>query len=183
MRQFPRRDLPSGFPLFRIHLARFGPWWFSRSGYGRFDLREPADMGTCYFAEQPEGCFLEVFKDFSAAVPKTEIQIRRLARVELESGLSIADCTSEKARAWGITAEIHSSPDYSKAQDWAAAFTRSGFDGIRYYLRHDPAQHLLGIALFGPAGSPSGFPAAVSVPIGTELLQAVGDRFGIQVTL
>ncbi len=133
-------------------------------------------MGTCYFAEQPEGCFLEVFKDFSAAVPKTEIQIRSLARVQLERTLSLADCTSEKARVWGITAEIHSSPDYSKTQDWAAAFVRSGFDGICYFLRHDPAQNLLGIALFGPAGSPSGFPAPTSVPIGTELLQAVADR-------
>ena len=139
-------------------------------------------MGTCYFADQPEGCFLEVFKDFSAGVPKTEIQIRHLARVELERSLSIADCTSEKARAWGITAEIHSSPDYTRTQAWATAFARSGFDGICYYLRHDPAQHLLGIALFGPAGSPSGFPSATSEPIGTGLLQAVENLFGIQVT-
>ncbi len=138
-------------------------------------------MGTCYFAEQPEGCFLEVFKDFSTAVPKAEIQIRRLAKVETERTLSIADCTTEKARAWGITAEIHSSPDYTKTQAWAAAFARSGFDGICYLLRHDPAQHLLGIALFGPAGSPSGFPAATSEPIGTKLLRSVADRFGIQV--
>jgi hypothetical protein len=42
----------------------------------------------------------------------TEIQLRRLARMELPRTVSVADCTAENARAWGITAEIHSSPDY-----------------------------------------------------------------------
>ena len=111
----------------------------------------------------------------------TDIQLRRLTRIELPRALSIADCTAEHARAWGITAEIHSSPDYAKTQDWATAFARAGFDGICYFLRHDPAQRLTGIALFGPAGSPSGFPSGATEAIGTDLIQAVADRFGIQV--
>jgi hypothetical protein len=87
----------------------------------------------------------------------------------------------ENARAWGITAEIHSSPDYVKTQEWATAFANSGFDGICYFLRHDPAQHLTGIALFGPAGSPSGFPAGFSEPIADDLIQDIAVRFGIRV--
>jgi RES domain-containing protein len=87
----------------------------------------------------------------------------------------------EQSRAWGITAEIHSSLDYAKTQDWAAAFARAGFDGICYFLRHDPAQRLTGIALFGPAGSPPGFPIGVSEPIGDDLIQDVAVRFGIRV--
>jgi hypothetical protein len=137
-------------------------------------------LGTCYLAEQPDGCFLEVFREF-ATIPETEVQIRNLARIETERPLSLADCTTESARVWGITAEIHSSPDYKKTQDWAAAFARAGFDGICYLLRHDPAQRLTGIALFGPEGSQPGFPVAASEPIGTDLLQRVEDRFGIRV--
>jgi hypothetical protein len=110
-----------------------------------------------------------------------EIELRHLARIELERPLSVADCTAEGARVWGITAEIHSSPDYKKTQDWATGFARAGFDGICYLLRHDPAQRLPGIALFGPAGSPSNLPVAASEPIAQDLLESVGDRFGIRV--
>jgi hypothetical protein len=154
--------------------------WFSRSGYGRFDLHEPDGLGTCYFAEQPEGCFLEVFREFST-IPRPEIQVRHLAKIETERPLSVADCTTESARVWGITAEIHSSPDYQRTQDWATAFARAGFDGICYLLRHDPAQRLVGIALFGPENSQPGLPVTASEPIGTDLLQRVADRFGIYV--
>jgi hypothetical protein len=87
----------------------------------------------------------------------------------------------ESARAWGITAEIHSSPDYRKTQDWASAFFHTGFDGIRYFLRHDPAQRMVGFALFGPEGAPSGFPIAASGPIGKDLIRHVTDRFGLRV--
>src|SRR6185436_18570266 len=69
--------------LFRIHFHQHRPWWFSQKASSRFDLRPPGDLGTCYFAEQPEGCFLEVFKNFSTAVSMTDIQLRRLTRIEL----------------------------------------------------------------------------------------------------
>jgi len=124
---------------------------------------------------------LEVFRSSPNVVSTTEINKRRLTRLELPRALTAADCTAETARAWGITAEIHSSPDYVKTQEWAAAFAQSGFDGIYYFLRHDPAQRLTGIALFGPAGSPPGFPVGISEAIGPDLIQAVADRFGIRV--
>jgi len=110
-----------------------------------------------------------------------EIQRRHLAKIELGRPLSVADCTAENARAWGITAEIHSSPDYKSTQAWASAFAQAGFDGIRYFLRHDPAQRLVGFALFGSESAPSGLPVAFSQPIEKDLLRQVEDRFGLRV--
>lgn len=173
--------MAGGTPLFRIHRATRGPWYFSRSGSGRFDPPGSAALGACYFAEEPAGCFLEVFRDFAAALPMEEIRLRRMARIELPGELRLADCTMERARSWGVTAEIHSTPDYRSTQPWAEAFARSGFDGVRYLLRHDPSQRLKGVALFGPAGTPSGYPSGTSEPIRPTMLEEVERRFGIRV--
>jgi RES domain len=104
-----------------------------------------------------------------------------ILRIELPREMNLADCTVQQARAWGITAEIHSTPRYEETQAWAHAFAQAGFDGIRYLLRHDPAQRLAGVALFGPAGSPPEFPADPGEPIGNEIIEKVHRRFGIQV--
>lgn len=90
----------------------------------------------------------------------------------------LADCTSRRARAFGITAAIHSSPGYALTQAWATALARAGFDGVRYLVSHDPAQRYVGIALFGPAGT-SDWPVAETAPLGAELLGTVRRRFGI----
>jgi hypothetical protein len=172
--------LPRGSVLFRIHRAGLRPWFFSRSGAGRFDLAASADSGSCYFAERPEGCVLEVFRSFTRIIPKGELDSRRLLRIELRQDVRLADCTAERARLWGITAEIHSTPRYEETHAWAAAFARGGFQGIRYLLRHDPAQHLAGVVLFGPAGSPADFPDDPGEPIGEEVLDEIRRRFGIQ---
>jgi RES domain len=178
---FPRRRLPPGFPLFRIHRARFGLWHYSNAGNGRFDLVGLPERGTCYFAEQPEGCFLEVFRSYPVAVPEEELSARLLTRIELPRGLELADCTDSRTRVWGLTAEIHSTPAYQETQAWAEAFARLGFDGLRYFVRHDPSQQLAGIALFGPAGSPAGLPESRGGPIREEVLHEVERRFGIKV--
>lgn len=149
---------------------------------GRFDPIASEGLGSCYFAEQPEGCFLEVFKSFTRFIPREEIKARLLLRVEIPREMNLADCTAEQARAWGITAEIHSTPHYEETQAWAHAFVLAGFDGIRYLLRHDPAQRMAGVVLFGPAGSPPTLPATPGEPIGEEIIEKIHRRFGIQVT-
>jgi RES domain-containing protein len=148
---------------------------------GRFDPIASEGLGSCYFAEQPEGCFLEVFKSFTGLIPKKEVEARLILRAEMPREIHLADCTSERARAWGITGEIHSTPHYEETQAWAHAFARAGFGGVRYLLRHDPAQRMVGVALFGPAGSPEGFPHDPGVPIGADLIDRVAERFGIRV--
>jgi hypothetical protein len=166
--------------LYRIHRTGLRPLWFSSSGDGRFDLAASSGSGSCYFAERPEGCILEVFRSFTAIIPKAEMDSRRLLRFELQEEILVADCTAERSRLWGITGEIHSTPRYEETHAWAAAFARAGFRGIRYLLRHDPAQHLAGVALFGPAGAPEGLPEIAGEPIGREVLDEVERRFGIQ---
>lgn len=137
--------------------------------------------GVCYFAETPEGCFIEVFRSFTTIVPAGEVETRRLARISLPRDLVLADCTVQEARAWGITAEIHATPEYKETQSWADAFAAAGFDGIRYLLRHDPAQRLAGIALFGPAGPAPDLSVLSSEPIGAEVTDEVRHRFGMRV--
>jgi RES domain-containing protein len=175
--------LERGTTLFRIHHVRRNPWWFSNTGSGRFDLTvkagAPADSGTCYFGRESAGCFVEVFR--RALISPEEVEVRRIAAFSLPSEVNLADCTATRSRVFGVTGEIHSGLDYALTQEWAAAFFRAGFDGIQYLLRHNPAQRSVGIALFGPSGSPASYPTLVSEPIGRDLLRVVARRFGVRV--
>jgi RES domain len=139
------------------------------------------DLGSCYFAERPEGCFLEVFKSFTEVIPRDELRSRLILKIELPRDMTVADCTSRQARAWGITAEIHSTPRYEETQAWANAFARAGFDGVYYFLRHDPAQRLSGVVLFGPAGLSPELPTSPGQPIDKAVIEEVRRRFGIDV--
>ncbi|HSK78696.1 MAG TPA: RES family NAD+ phosphorylase [Thermoanaerobaculia bacterium] len=168
-----------------MHRAGRNPWWFSSGGLGRFDLRErpgsPPWKGTCYLATTPLGCFIEVFRE-GFLVPAAELEERSISHLALPSQVNLADCTSSRSRAFGITAEVHSTPHYEITQAWAAAFESAGFHGIHYFLRHDPGQRLTGVALFGPAGAgtgASGYPPGLVRPIGPDILAEAASRFGI----
>lgn len=184
---YPPQRLPS-FPeyflqpiqqLFRIHRSAYGPWWFSSDSPLRFDLSFPS--GTCYLAEEDLGAFVEAFQDWTGAIlPAAELAARRLSKLSVPHPMKIADCTDARALAFGVTAEIHSSPDRALTQAWATAFARQGFDGVRFLVRHDPAQLRTGIALFGPAGE-SSWPVRSTTAITPELLMNVEQQFGIKV--
>jgi hypothetical protein len=174
---FPGYRLSPDRPLIRIHRHDRGPWWFSHDKTGRFDLTAP--RGTCYLAEEPIGAFVEVFRH-SAFVQDSDVARRRISTLYVERPVVLADCTTRRARAFGVTAAIHSSEDYARTQRWAEAFADAGFDGIRYRLSHDPAQRAIGVALFGPAGS-AAWPVAATAPIDDALIAAVQRRFGIRV--
>ena len=77
---------------------------------------------------------------------------RALLSVALGRDVRLADLTSRRALQFGITASLGADPDYSSGQAFAVEALRAGFGGIRYFVRHDPAQKLFGIALFGDAG-------------------------------
>jgi RES domain-containing protein len=124
------------------------------------------------------GCFLEVFRPW-ALIPEAEVEARRISRLA-PPVVDLADCTDGLCRHFGVTAEIHSTPDYAATQRWAAAFAAAGFGGVRYLLRHDPGQRHTGVALFGPAGAPA-WPAAPGERIGLPVLQEVERRFGLRV--
>lgn len=135
--------------------------------------------GTCYLAEDPLGSFVEAFRD-TALVSGDDVDARCLTVVRPRKRLTLADCTARPARSFGVTAAIHSSENYALTQAWAAAFARAGFDGVRYLLSHDPAQRLVGVALFGPEGV-ADWPRGRYRAIEEDRLERAERLFGIRV--
>lgn len=179
LRHFPERVLAPGAPLFRIHRADRGPWWFASDGAGRFDLAPP--RGTCYLAGDPLGAFVEVFRD-TRVVPEREVRRRSLSRLALPRPLRLADCAARRGRMFGLTAAVHSTPDFELTRAWGAAFAAAGFDGVRYLVSHDPAQRLAGYALFGDAGESAdagAWPPGEPSEIDAALLRRARHQFGL----
>lgn len=174
---FPDHQLLPSESVVRIHRHDRGPWWFSHDGSGRFDLAAPS--GTCYFALDELGAFVEVFREMRV-IPDIELFARRVSVIHVPAPVRLADCTAPAAASFGITAAIHSTEDYVKTQTWAGALAAAGFGGVRYLVSHDPAQRNVGIALFGPAGA-AGLPIHSTDVIGPGLISAAERIFGYRV--
>lgn len=175
---FPAFALRAGEILFRIHRADRGPWWFGSTGAGRFDLSPP--RGTCYLAEDPLGAFVEVFRE-AHLVPEEAVRRRVQSHLGLPRPLRLADCVARKSRMFGVTAAIHSTSDFALTGAWALGLATAGFDGLRYLLSHDPAQRLVGYALFGDAGEAHDaetWPPGEAREIGVEVLARARRQFG-----
>jgi hypothetical protein len=175
---FPTHDLEPGLLLYRIHRSDRSPWWFSNDGSGRFDLLGE-DTGTCYLAERPVGAFVEVFRT-GTLIPEVEVKARRLAGLRVPSATTVADCTASEARGFGVTAAIHSQPEYELTRAWAQAFAEAGFGGVLYSLSHDPSGSEIGVALFGRAGE-QGLPVESSDTIPDAVLDEARTRFALLV--
>ncbi|CCQ15582.1 putative uncharacterized protein [Rhodococcus sp. AW25M09] len=147
--RFPSYTYPAGTDFFRSHRASLGTWWYSSSGGGRFDLEEPD--GTCYLAEGEVVTLLEIFGG-QLVVPRYEVDARAASTITLGSDVTLADLTANTGVAFGVTAEIFSTADYSLTQRWAAALRAAGFEGLRYWARHELERAGRCIALFGEAG-------------------------------
>ena len=132
---FPRRTLRGDLELHRIHKAANDPWWFSTDGSGRFDTKH----GTCYFAGRPIGAWVEVFRK-RMLLPEEEVTGRALHTVALGRSLRLADITSRRALAFGVTASLGADESYAAGQRFAAAAIDAG-------LRRHP---LLGPPRSGP---------------------------------
>lgn len=171
---FPRHQLRTSHVLYEIHPFGRSAWWFSSDGSGRFDVQRP--RGTCYLAEDPLGSFVEVLRDVGT-VDQADVVARRLSSLSVPMNMVLADCTSARARSFGVTAAIHSTEDYAKTHRWARAFATAGFAGIRYLVSHDPSQRLVGVALFGDAGERAWLHEETPIP--PDLILAARDRFGI----
>jgi hypothetical protein len=163
----------------RIHRADRQACFYSSDGSGRFDLAPP--LGTCYFGDDPLASFVEVFRE-AAVVAESLVVTKALSLLQSSHERRLADVAHARSRRFGITGEIHATTDYDLTQAWAAAFRQAGFDGIRYRVRHDPAQDLIGLALFGPAGvHDDEFITVETSPIPPSLAAAAWDQFGIMV--
>lgn len=181
LRGFPRRTLRGDRTIHRVHRAGKGPWWFSSDGRGRFDP-VGTGLGACYLAEQPLGAWLEVFRK-RMLLAEDEVRERALLSVKLGRDLRLADLTSRRALGFGVTAALGA----GEGQAFAVEVARSRFDGIRYLLRHEPAQKLYGLALFGSAGAPdpsdAAWPLTGDGPIPDDLVANAAARFGYRVVL
>jgi hypothetical protein len=156
MRGFPQYVISPGAQLWRIHGSRHGPWYFRSDGLFRFDLIGRQAVGTCYFAEDPLGAFVETLQSFrTVAVPRAELDSRVLFAYCVEHAVVVADVTHPEAARYGLDASISASTprDYGASQAFALKAFDAGFAGVRYSVRHDPGQQLKGIALFGPDGA------------------------------
>lgn len=168
-----------------------GPVYFASGRGGRFNLRYAA--GTCYLAEEAVAAFLEALQDVlpplpAIYLPRAEVDVRRVSRLTLRTPVRLADCTSERAAAFGITGQVHASRrnDHGRTRSWAAALARAGFGGVRYFAKHNPAQNSVSVALFGragagPPGAASNLEVHTTEEIGGDLLRELERRFGIRV--
>lgn len=169
--------------MHRLHKNARGPWWFSNDGSGRFDLLGP-DGGTCYLAELELGAWVETFRK-SMLVPEAEVEARSLHSVVLGRRLVLANLTSRGALKFGVSASLGTDPEYAASQKLAGELAAVGFDGVLYWVRHDPAQQLRGVALFGPIGAPAlgdlRWPVANDRDIPDDLVAKAEAAFGYKV--
>ena len=169
---FPRRTLRGDRAIYRVHKAGQSPWWFSDDGSGRFDPIGTGH-GACYFADRPIGAWIEVFRK-RMLLAEAEVIGRALFTVQLGRDLRLADVTSRRALQYGVTASVGAGESYDASHELAAAALAAGFDGVRYLVRHDPAQKLHGYALFGPAGD---WPAGTDTRIPDGLVEEAQRLF------
>ena len=177
--RFPRRTLRGDRIIYRVHRSANRAWWFSSDGTGRFDP-VGTGKGACYLAEQPLGAWIEVFRK-QMLLAEAEIAERSLFAVAIGRDLRLANLASRRALEFGVTASLGAGEDYTQSQAFAAQAVDAGFDGIQYLARHDPAQRLFGIALFGAPGTDPDWPRGDDGPIEDELAAEARAAFGYRV--
>ncbi len=179
--KLPERRLGAGTKLYRLYPRVTGtPWHFARGGEGRFDPIGASDLGICYWAEDPLAAWVEVFRT-KTTLTQAEVDGRRLATLALTDDVTVIDLTQRRGLAAGVTAALTSGHDYSDSQALASSVAlRVG--GIRWRARHDLAQKLIVIGLFGPEGPQPGHePPPMGEPIPLSLVEEAENAFGYTV--
>lgn len=179
--KFPGWSLKVSFDLWRVVRAGRGPWWFGSSLAGRFDL--PGPRGTCYLASDPLTALLELIGPEMAdggVVPEGSLANRRLRQLRVPEAKRLADAISRRAAKW-VTAEIHTIVPYELPQLWAHAWDAVGFEGVRYFVRHDPSRDGFDVALFGAAGERRSWKRGREQVIDSTVQQDLLDRCGVRV--
>ena len=149
---FPQFLLADKRPIFRLVRDGLGPWWFSSSLNGRFDL--PAPEGTCYLASDELGAILEHLGPEllpGGCVPASLLTGRHVRELRVPRPFRLADSLRERAVRW-VTAELSTLVPYGMAQAWARAFRGAGYEGVRYSTRHSTSRRRESYALFDASG-------------------------------
>lgn len=159
-RRFPRRTIKAGARWFRQHAARVGPWWFSSSGAGRFDLDPPC--GTCYLADSQAATIRERLGPDLArhrAVAESILAGRSISALILPADLRAANLDANRAAdQYGITGELTTMTPYDVPRAWARTLHQADFDAIKGRLRFALGR-ARGLALFGTAGEHADWPS------------------------
>ncbi len=166
--KLPAKTLRAGTVLYRIHRAGLGPWFFDGSGRGRLDPTGSPGRGACYWAQEPLGAWVEVFRT-RMLLAESELRARSLSTATLEHDLAVCDLTVKGALRAGVTAALTAGADYTDGQALADALQGRG-RAVRWRLRHDLSQKLIAVAWFGPAGPASGAALADLPPTKTEYI-------------
>jgi hypothetical protein len=147
---------------------------------GRFDLAVP--HGTCYLATDPLAALLEFLgPDRSGGIVSAELLAeRRVRELHLPEDIKVADVTSRGASGFGITAEIGTILPYDRPQAWARQLHEANFQGIVYWLRHDPSRSE-GFALFGPHGERKAWKRGRERAVSEELIQRLRTECNVEV--
>ncbi len=177
---FPRRTLPAGGRIFRLHHANLGACWFGSAAIdaphgNRFDLAAPS--GSSYWALRAEAAFLETLARRPARVIPLELIDRyRLTVAHQPRPIEAANTPVKQAWGYGLTGEFHTTTDYRITRRWAAALQRDGFTAVIAIPRHDVTARLRSITLFGPTGEhrPFGWTwESETVPVPAALIDAM----------
>jgi hypothetical protein len=145
---------------------------------GRFDLPEP--YGTCYLAADPLAALLEFLGPERGIISSELLAERRIRELPVPGEVKVADVTSRGASGLGITAEIGTILPYERPQAWARQLHQANFQGIIYWLRHDPARSE-GFALFGPHGERKAWKRGRERAISGELIQRLRAECNVEV--
>lgn len=154
---FPVTTIGAALDLYRAHRQTLGPWYFSSSGAGRFDLS--GSRGTCYLALDLATAVREVVGSTlhdRGVVPAAIASDRAVSRLRLPTSRDVADLCTENAANFGITREIHTLVPYDVPRAWAHALdTVTG--GVLYESRFTTTVGANAVAVFDTAG-PAAWP-------------------------
>lgn len=175
----PLRELPVGAELHRIHRADRDPWFFDEGVNGRFNPVGRSGWGASYWAESPLGAWVEVFRTRIRLVD-ADLSSRVLTTLRLAEAASVADLSVRAALRAGVAADLVHGADYEAAQQVADGLVGQA-DGVRWRLRHDLEQELIGVALFGEPTGPRPAHDLKAVPLAAALCESAGREFGYEV--
>lgn len=98
-----------------------------------------------------------------------DVRLRAITTMVVAEPLEGVDLTDRRALAAGVTAALTAGADYVESHDLAGR-AHAVAAGVRWRLRHDLAQELIGVGLFGPIGprSDAHFAGTITEPIGRK---------------
>jgi hypothetical protein len=146
-------QLPAGTIIHRFYTSEYEPFFFDPGLSGRLNAPD-GSYGVLYCAKDPSGAFAETFLRTPGRRLIDADLLRRKARLQVRSELSLIRLAGPGLAILGATAEVvHGGLPYAVPQAWSKALFNHPIaaDGIAYHARHD--DEALCYAIFDRAGA------------------------------